>query len=172
MAIVLGLMVVIAILSILFITGVFNNKQPPEGENLSESNDSSATATERTDKQPPNEESNHNMGDSNEDSPITGSTPDDTPKNNGEDNNQGSSIETGEQYNDPTPTCGESNEDPPIITSERRDGPTPNGGDYSEIFYFDDDGNSVDKTVATNVIVRECKNDGTLIKETFAYINQ
>jgi len=58
------------------------------------------------------------------------------------------------------------------MTSERRDGPTPKGGDYSEMFYFDDDGNSVDKTVATKVIVRECKNDGTLIKEIFANINR
>jgi len=54
----------------------------------------------------------------------------------------------------------------------RRDGPTPRGGDYSEMFYFDDDENSVDKTVATKVIARECKNDGTLIKEIFANINR
>ena len=61
--------------------------------------------------------------------------------------------------------------EPAIITSERKDGPTPNGGDYSEIFYFDDDGNSVDKSAATKVIIRECKNDGTLVKEIFATIN-
>ena len=59
-----------------------------------------------------------------------------------------------------------------LITSERRDKPTPNGGDYSEIFYFDDDGNSVDKTVATKAVVKEYKNDGTLINEIFADINR
>jgi len=59
-----------------------------------------------------------------------------------------------------------------IITSERRDGPTPNGGDYSEIFYFDDDGNSVDKTEATKAVVKEYKNDGTVINEIFADINR
>ncbi len=64
------------------------------------------------------------------------------------------------------------NKETSIITSERRDQPTPNGGDYSEIFYLDDDGNSVDKNVATRAIIRECKVDGTLIHETFANINQ
>jgi hypothetical protein len=63
------------------------------------------------------------------------------------------------------------NEGSSIITSERRDHPTPSGGDYSEIFYFDDDGNSVDKTIATKAIIREYKKDGTLTNETFADIN-
>jgi len=63
-------------------------------------------------------------------------------------------------------------EEESIITSERRDSPTPNGGDYSEIFYFDDDGNSVDKKVATQAIIRECKKDGTLVYETFGFINK
>jgi len=69
---------------------------------------------------------------------------------------------------DEVPAVGENS---PIITSERRDKPTPNGGDYSEIFYFDDDGNSVDKTVATKAVVKEYKIDGTLINEIFADIS-
>ena len=60
------------------------------------------------------------------------------------------------------------NEVPSVTTSERRDKPTPNGGDYSEIFYYDDDGNSVDKTVATKAVIREYKADGTVINEIFA----
>jgi hypothetical protein len=56
------------------------------------------------------------------------------------------------------------------MISERSEQPTPNGGDYSEIFYFDDDGNNVDKEVATKAIVRECKKDGTVINEIFANI--
>ena len=65
-----------------------------------------------------------------------------------------------------------SDEGASIITSERRDNPTPNGGDYSEIFYFDDDGNSVDKTAATRAIVKEYKNDGTVVNEVFAFIDR
>ena len=44
---------------------------------------------------------------------------------------------------------------------------TPNGGDYSEIYYFDSKGNSVDETIADHCIIRECRYDGTLIKETW-----
>jgi|GEM_PF-898870 len=62
--------------------------------------------------------------------------------------------------------------DTSIITSERRNHSTPNGGDYSEIFYYDDDGNSVDKKIATKAIVREYKKDGTLINEIFADISK
>ena len=54
-----------------------------------------------------------------------------------------------------------------IITHERYNRPTPNGGDYSEIFYMDDDGNYVDKKVATKAVIYECKNDGTAINRTF-----
>lgn len=42
---------------------------------------------------------------------------------------------------------------------------TPNGGDYSEIYYFDNDGNNVDETVAEKCVIRECTKDGTLINE-------
>lgn len=48
---------------------------------------------------------------------------------------------------------------------------TPNGGDYSEIFYFDNDGNAVDSEKATKCIIRECLNDGTLVNEIFSLCN-
>ena len=47
---------------------------------------------------------------------------------------------------------------------------TPNGGDYSEIFYFDKDGQMVDETKAVRCIVRECTNDGNRIKETWGTV--
>lgn len=53
------------------------------------------------------------------------------------------------------------------VTHERYNRPTPNGGDYSEIFYMDDNGNYVDKKVATKAVIYECKNDGTAINRTF-----
>ena len=45
--------------------------------------------------------------------------------------------------------------------------PTPNGGDYSEMLYLDDNHNIVSKEKATKCVIRECKNDGTLVHETF-----
>ena len=39
------------------------------------------------------------------------------------------------------------------VTHERYNRPTPNGGDYSEIFYMDDNGNYVDKKVATKAVM-------------------
>ena len=57
-----------------------------------------------------------------------------------------------------------------MITSERSDHVTPNGGDYSEIFYLDENGNSVDKEMATRAVIKEYKKDGTLIYETFGNI--
>jgi len=59
-----------------------------------------------------------------------------------------------------------------MITSERREHQTPNGGDYSEIFYFNDEGNIVDKEAATKAIIKEYKKDGSLVYETFANINR
>ena len=53
------------------------------------------------------------------------------------------------------------------MTYERTDEPTPNGGDYSEIYYFDEAGNSCDSKEATRCIIRECMKDGTLIQETY-----
>ena len=58
------------------------------------------------------------------------------------------------------------------MTYEKIIDKTPSGGDYSEIFYLDDKGNSTDSDKATHCIIRECKNDGTLLKETFGKCNQ
>lgn len=41
------------------------------------------------------------------------------------------------------------------------------GGDYSEIFYFDDNGNPIEAERATKFVIRECDSDGNLIKETY-----
>ena len=50
---------------------------------------------------------------------------------------------------------------------KRVDGITPAGGDYSEIYYMDDQHNIVDSSVATRCVIRECRNDGELIRETW-----
>lgn len=57
------------------------------------------------------------------------------------------------------------------VTHHRIYEKTPNGGDYSEIFYMDDSGNIVDETIATKCVVRECKENGTLVHETFGVCN-
>ncbi len=49
---------------------------------------------------------------------------------------------------------------------------TPNGGAYSEIFYFDNDGNAVDETKATRCVIRECKANGDLINEIWGTVNE
>lgn len=54
-----------------------------------------------------------------------------------------------------------------MATYERINEPTPNGGAYSEIHYFNDAGESVDESVATKCVIRECAADGTLVKETW-----
>ena len=55
-----------------------------------------------------------------------------------------------------------------MATYERVNEKTPCGGDYSEIFYFDDNGNPVEAEEATKFVIRECDRDGNLIKETHA----
>ena len=54
----------------------------------------------------------------------------------------------------------------------RKKGKTPAGGDYSEIYFFDDEENIVDESVATRCIIRECLKDGTLVQETFGFIRE
>ena len=49
---------------------------------------------------------------------------------------------------------------------------TPAGGVYSEIYYFYLDWNNVDEKIASKCIIRECKSDGTLVKETFGFCNE
>ena len=55
--------------------------------------------------------------------------------------------------------------------SNRRSGPTPSGGDYSEIFCFDEMGNSISAEnigkLTAFAVIRECKEEGTLINETY-----
>lgn len=58
-----------------------------------------------------------------------------------------------------------------MTSYQRINGPTPVGGDYSEIYYFDNDNNIVDKDKATKCIIRECLVDGTLISETFGILD-
>ena len=50
---------------------------------------------------------------------------------------------------------------------ERHDGPTPSGGAYSEIYYLNDKNEVVDSSIATRCVIRECREDGTLIQETW-----
>ena len=57
------------------------------------------------------------------------------------------------------------------MTSERIMGKTLNGGDYSEIFYFDEDGNLTDPQKAVRCIIRECKMNGELVNEIFRECN-
>ena len=55
--------------------------------------------------------------------------------------------------------------------SNRRSGPTPSGGDYSEIFCFDEMGNSISAEnigkLTAFAVIRECKGVGTLINEIY-----
>ena len=54
-----------------------------------------------------------------------------------------------------------------MATYIRIDGITPNGGAYSEIYFFDADGNFVDESKAVRSVIRECTADGDLIQETW-----
>lgn len=53
-----------------------------------------------------------------------------------------------------------------MATYKRINEKTPNGGTYSEMFFFDKSGNSVDEKDAVKCIIRECDSKGNLIKET------
>ena len=46
-------------------------------------------------------------------------------------------------------------------------GKTPSGGDYSEAFYLDKDHNLVAQEDATEIIINECLEDGTVISTTY-----
>ena len=58
------------------------------------------------------------------------------------------------------------------MTYKKIMGKTPSGGDYSEIYYFDSDGNPSDEEKASRCIIRECKADGTLLNEIFGTYNK
>lgn len=53
---------------------------------------------------------------------------------------------------------------------ERDYGKTPSGGDYSEILYFDKDGNLVPPEPSHTCKIRECMSDGTLVGEVSGLI--
>lgn len=52
--------------------------------------------------------------------------------------------------------------------NKRNDIYVKNCGGIPEIYYFDENGNAVDKDKAVKCVVREVENDGTLVNETFA----
>ena len=54
-----------------------------------------------------------------------------------------------------------------MTTYEKINEKTPCGGDYSEIYYFDDNGDPIEAEKATQYVIRECDRDGNLIKETY-----
>ncbi len=54
-----------------------------------------------------------------------------------------------------------------IIVNEK----TPCGGAYSEIYFFDENGNQVDEAIAARCVIRECDNNGNLLNETWATAN-
>lgn len=56
------------------------------------------------------------------------------------------------------------------MESNKVNEPTPNGGDYSEIVFFNDNGDIVEEENATRCVIRECKNDGSLIAETWGTV--
>ena len=57
-----------------------------------------------------------------------------------------------------------------MATYLRSDKKTPFGGAYSEMYFFDDNGNSVDEENATRFVIRECAENGDLLNETWGYI--
>ncbi|NLV90235.1 MAG: hypothetical protein GX032_02060 [Tenericutes bacterium] len=54
---------------------------------------------------------------------------------------------------------------------ERINKKTPSGGDYSEAHFFDNDWKYTTKDQAQNIVIRECNNDGTLLRETYMHKN-
>lgn len=50
------------------------------------------------------------------------------------------------------------------------DGKPPFGGDYAEFHFLDAESNEVDEGKETSIVIRECKADGTLVKETWARV--
>ena len=57
-----------------------------------------------------------------------------------------------------------------MATHKKINGKTPNGGAYSEIYFFDDNGNSVDESKATRCVIRECAENGELLNEVWGIV--
>lgn len=52
-------------------------------------------------------------------------------------------------------------------------GKTPHGGDYSEMIFLDSDNNVVeDEEKAVRFVIRECKANGELIRETWGFTKE
>lgn len=58
-----------------------------------------------------------------------------------------------------------------MAKKKRVNGRTPNGGAYSEIFFFNDAGETVDESEATRCVIREYAKDGTLLSEVWGTAN-
>ena len=58
------------------------------------------------------------------------------------------------------------------MTTEERKGKTPNGGVKSVIHYLDDDGQPVEKDVATRCIIEEFDAEGESIMRTYGTLNR
>ena len=56
-----------------------------------------------------------------------------------------------------------------MATYRKIEGRTPMSGAYSELLFFDKDGNPADETVAVRFVIRECTENGELIAETWGY---
>lgn len=52
----------------------------------------------------------------------------------------------------------------------RTDEKTPCGGAYSEIYFFDENNNIVDEKEAVRCVIRECAENGDLLKETWGTV--
>lgn len=57
-----------------------------------------------------------------------------------------------------------------MATYRRDNEETPSGGTYSEIYYFDDDGNPADEEEATRCVIRECAKGGNLLNEIWGTV--
>ena len=57
-----------------------------------------------------------------------------------------------------------------MLTAEKKVWKTPNGGDYSIVYYFDNDGNDADKSVATNCLCVEYDKNGETVHSQRRYI--
>lgn len=58
------------------------------------------------------------------------------------------------------------------MKSEVINGEMPNGGVKSEIFYMNDDGDVVEKDIATRAVIRELDKNGNLIHETWGFFGK
>lgn len=58
------------------------------------------------------------------------------------------------------------------MKSEVINGEMPNGGVKAEIFYMNDDGDVVEKDIATRAVIRELDKNGNLINETWGFFGK